>query len=159
MTTTKLRAVPVHRAGAAAALAGVLAFAVAPVPASAQQQDTAAVVRSVTATAEDLTVTLPAQITGDDMLDMEIVTADGDEVGEIVDLLIADDGSIDRAIAEVGGFLGIGERFVAIPLDRMTFDAEEEDDLIVDLGRTEIENLSSYEQVEQGWRPAPDTEG
>jgi hypothetical protein len=152
MTTTRRRATSPRRAGTAAALAGALAvvFAAAPAPA---QDDAAAVVRSVTATAEGLTVTLPARVTGDAMLEMEIVTADGDEVGEIEDLLLADDGSIDRAIAEVGGFLGIGESYVAVPLDRMTLDAEAEDELIVDLGRGEIENLPSFEQAEQGWRP------
>jgi hypothetical protein len=153
MITTRRRATSPHRAGTGAVLAGALALALAAAPAPAQD-DAAAVVRSVTATAEDLTVTLPARVTGDAMLEMEIVTADGDEVGEIEDLLIADDGSIDRAIAEVGGFLGIGESYVAVPLDRMTFDAEAEDELIVDLGRGEIENLPSFEQVEQGWRPS-----
>lgn len=43
------------------------------------------------------------------------------QVGDINDVLVGRDGRIDYVIVGVGGFLGIGEKNVAIPFDRVTF--------------------------------------
>jgi sporulation protein YlmC with PRC-barrel domain len=42
-----------------------------------------------------------------------------ERVGEVDDLIIAPDSSISYAIIGVGGFLGLGERQVAIPVSRL----------------------------------------
>lgn len=45
----------------------------------------------------------------------------GDEdVGEISELLLTDAGTLDRAVIDVGGFLGLGERPVAVDFDALT---------------------------------------
>jgi sporulation protein YlmC with PRC-barrel domain len=41
-----------------------------------------------------------------------------DKVGDVDDLIIAPDSSVSYAIIGVGGFLGLGERQVAIPVSR-----------------------------------------
>jgi sporulation protein YlmC with PRC-barrel domain len=41
-----------------------------------------------------------------------------ERVGEVDDLIIAPDSSISYAIIGVGGFLGLGERQVAVPVNR-----------------------------------------
>ncbi len=41
-----------------------------------------------------------------------------DKVGDVDDLIIAPDSSVSYAIIGVGGFLGLGERQVAIPVNR-----------------------------------------
>lgn len=163
MLTSKFAFLPVERHGrATVAFAALLTLSLAAVPATAQTADAdaaeAPIHRSVTTSAEDFTVTLDARLTAEHLLDMDVVTSDGDEVGEVVDLLLADDGAADRVIVEAGGFLGMGESHVAIELERMTLDAEEEDELIVDLGRTDIEGLPSYEEVERGWRRVGDSQ-
>jgi sporulation protein YlmC with PRC-barrel domain len=43
-----------------------------------------------------------------------------DKVGDVEDLIIAPDSSVSYAIIGVGGFLGLGERQVAIPINRFT---------------------------------------
>ncbi len=43
-----------------------------------------------------------------------------DKVGDVEDLIIAPDSSVSYAIIGVGGFLGLGERQVAIPVNRFT---------------------------------------
>jgi sporulation protein YlmC with PRC-barrel domain len=40
-------------------------------------------------------------------------------IGDVNDLIIADDGSITNAVVGVGGFLGIGEKNVAVPFDEL----------------------------------------
>ena len=42
-----------------------------------------------------------------------------DKVGDVDDLIIAPDSSASYAIIGVGGFLGLGERQVAIPVNRL----------------------------------------
>jgi sporulation protein YlmC with PRC-barrel domain len=42
------------------------------------------------------------------------------KVGKIGDLIIAPDGSISVAILDVGGFLGLASRHVAIPVEQFT---------------------------------------
>lgn len=44
-----------------------------------------------------------------------------DSIGEIDDLVIAADGRISHSVLGVGGFLGIGEKNVAIPLSEIKF--------------------------------------
>jgi sporulation protein YlmC with PRC-barrel domain len=41
-----------------------------------------------------------------------------EKVGDVDDLIIAPDSSVSYAIIGVGGFLGLGERQVAIPVNR-----------------------------------------
>ena len=43
-----------------------------------------------------------------------------DKVGDVEDLIIAPDSSVSYAIIGVGGFLGLGERQVAIPVNQFT---------------------------------------
>jgi sporulation protein YlmC with PRC-barrel domain len=42
------------------------------------------------------------------------------KVGKVGDLIIAPDGSISVAILDVGGFLGVASRHVAIPVEQFT---------------------------------------
>jgi predicted outer membrane protein/sporulation protein YlmC with PRC-barrel domain len=44
---------------------------------------------------------------------------DSDNIGEINDLVVSEEGSITHAIVGVGGFLGIGEKDVAVPFDEL----------------------------------------
>jgi sporulation protein YlmC with PRC-barrel domain len=41
-------------------------------------------------------------------------------IGDINDVLIANDGKVNAVVIGVGGFLGVGEKNVAIPFDRLT---------------------------------------
>ena len=58
---------------------------------------------------------------------------DWDDVGEISDIILGNNGEIDAVIADIGGFLGIGERTVAVNMDDLQFvsDGEDADDYFV----------------------------
>ena len=43
-----------------------------------------------------------------------------EKVGEIGSLLLNADGTIERAVIDVGGFLGMGEKQVAVTFDELT---------------------------------------
>jgi PRC-barrel domain len=55
------------------------------------------------------------------VLGIEVRSA-GKTIGRVVDLLARPDGSIEAAIIEYGGFLGIGARKVAIPWRELRFE-------------------------------------
>lgn len=64
-----------------------------------------------TATIEDLTT--------EDLTGARVYGPGDEDVGEIGELLLTDDGQLDRAVIDVGGFLGIGERHVAVTFDEL----------------------------------------
>ena len=53
------------------------------------------------------------------ILDKSVYNDKNEKVGDVDDLIIAPDSSISYAIIGVGGFLGLGERRVAIPVSRL----------------------------------------
>jgi sporulation protein YlmC with PRC-barrel domain len=51
----------------------------------------------------------------------KLVHNDRDErVGQVDDIIVAPDKSISYAIVSVGGYLGLGEHYVAIPFNQLT---------------------------------------
>src|SRR5690606_23881776 len=57
-------------------------------------------------------------ISAENAVGREVATAGGEDLGEIEELIFAESGEVEAAIVEVGGFLGIGAREIAIPWDR-----------------------------------------
>lgn len=49
------------------------------------------------------------------------LSPDWDDVGEISDIIIGGSGDIDAVLVDIGGFLGIGERTVAVNMDSLQF--------------------------------------
>jgi sporulation protein YlmC with PRC-barrel domain len=64
------------------------------------------------------------QISVNDFMGQAIYTADNQSIGDINDLLVQNDGGVIAAVVGVGGFLGIGEKNVAIPFDKITITRE-----------------------------------
>ncbi len=55
-----------------------------------------------------------------------VVNEENRTVGEVHDLMISPAGGPITAVLSVGGFLGIGERYVAVPLSDLRWNAERE---------------------------------
>jgi sporulation protein YlmC with PRC-barrel domain len=51
----------------------------------------------------------------------DVKTPTGDKLGDVKELAIDSNGRVSYAVLSVGGFLGMGERFVAVPWDSLTF--------------------------------------
>ncbi|WP_138469392.1 PRC-barrel domain-containing protein [Poseidonocella sp. HB161398] len=71
------------------------------------------------------------------------------DVGEIGDVLMSQDGQIEAILVDVGGFLGIGEKQVAISMDKLEFvpdTAAAQDWMVVFTSdRETLENAPAYE--------------
>jgi hypothetical protein len=65
-----------------------------------------------------LTTSLPAQgITVSSWYKQSVYDLSDNKIGEIVDILLASDGKVSVLILGAGGFLGMGEKDVAVPFD------------------------------------------
>ncbi|WP_213215587.1 PRC-barrel domain-containing protein [Roseibium polysiphoniae] len=80
---------------------------------------------------------------------------DADTVGDINDIVIGENGETQAVIVGVGGFLGIGEKDVAIDFNRLSMSANEDDEIRVtsDVTKEELDGASQYERPDHvpGW--------
>jgi sporulation protein YlmC with PRC-barrel domain len=58
-----------------------------------------------------------ATISAQELMNATVYGADNENVGEVGDVILSQDGKIDAVVLDVGGFLGLGEKPVAIGFD------------------------------------------
>jgi len=78
--------------------------------------------------------------------------ADEDKIGDVKDLVLDEEGGIKTVVVDVGGFLGIGAKPVALDLDqiRLMTSVEDQNDntprLYVDMSKEQLEELPEYQE-------------
>ncbi len=68
---------------------------------------------------QPLAAASPTHIMGSDLLGTTVYGANNENIGEIDDIVLERDGGIAAVVVGVGGFLGIGEKNVAIPFQAL----------------------------------------
>jgi sporulation protein YlmC with PRC-barrel domain len=114
---------------------------------STEEQSTMAQTASDDAAAQDLLDDMQrAALTADDLEGKAVIGSDGDRVGEISDLVLTNDGKIEKVIVDVGGFLGIGEKPVAMSFDELRISKDENGGLSVRTDQTEssLKNMEKW---------------
>jgi len=78
-----------------------------------------------------------------------VYSAAKENVGDINDLLVDPDGHVKAAVIGVGGFLGMGEKDVAVPLDRlhMTKDENGTDYLTISSTKDELQAATAFDRT------------
>jgi sporulation protein YlmC with PRC-barrel domain len=61
------------------------------------------------------------QMMASDLIGTRVVSANNESIGDINDVIVDRNGQAVAAVVGVGGFLGIGEKDVAIPFDSLEF--------------------------------------
>ncbi len=62
----------------------------------------------------------PADLTADRLTGARVYGANGEDIGEVDELLSSEDGTtVDKLVVDVGGFLGMGEREVAVTMEEL----------------------------------------
>ncbi len=93
----------------------------------------------------------PEMLTAENLTSAEVYDGRDERIGEVADLVVDDSGKITDVVLDVGGFLGIGEKRVALPLSEVEImHADSNGALRVYVTQTE-------EQLEQ--MPAVEIEG
>lgn len=87
-----------------------------------------------------------------------------DDIGEINDVILARDGTTGAVLVDIGGFLGMGERQVAVDMSAIKFvsDGATTDNaadffLVMNAARTDLEAAPVYGMAADGTAPMADT--
>jgi predicted outer membrane protein len=97
--------------------------------------------------------TMAEPVSADALIGITVYGADNENIGEISDVILSNDsadGTIDAVIIDVGGFLGIGEKPVAMGFDALEIRADED-------GRLYAYSRYGQEQLEGAPEYDPDT--
>jgi len=119
-------------------LLAATALAFAPLVVAAQQ---AVDVTAYREAEDDDLIVQPFNLTVDQIEDMDLKDAGGDEIGEVDDVLIDAAGQPVAVTIEVGGVLGIGDREVVLGLDQLKL---MDDHFVTDADKATIEALPDW---------------
>lgn len=87
-------------------------------PATTPTEDTAQA--PAAAGDEYLTAQSDQQISANTYIGQSVYNSADESIGKISDLIMEKSGGIDAAVIGVGGFLGIGEKWVAVPFEKIS---------------------------------------
>jgi hypothetical protein len=89
---------------------------------------------------------------GSKLLGATVYGPDNASIGEVNDVLIGNDGKIRAVVIGVGGFLGVGEKSVAVPLDALNITRKPEssaiDKIAVSYSKDELKNAPKFAYFE-----------
>ncbi|MGH6860372.1 MAG: PRC-barrel domain-containing protein [Phyllobacterium sp.] len=97
-------------------------------------------------------VASPGQVLTSGLVGQAVYNGSGDDavsIGEVTDVVLDPDGVAQAALVGVGGFLGVGEKDVAIGLDRLSW-AEKPDKkrwLVIDASKEELEKAPAFDRA------------
>ncbi len=81
-------------------------------------------------------VSFSGDISAKQLLDENVMNGARENIGDINDILIDREGKVAAVIVGVGGFLGMGEKDVALPYDQLTFGKDDNDELVIGTNAT-----------------------
>ncbi len=116
-------------------------------------QDPAATTTSPDTTAaidkSTLTKMPGTEIRAEEMMGTTVYGADDARVGEIGDVVLSPDGKVDAYVVDVGGFLGIGEKEVAVSGDNLAFmqDADGNKYLYTTFTKEQLDAAAAYDKA------------
>ena len=97
---------------------------------------------------EEATMVDAGTFTSEELTGKRVYGETDEDIGEISNVVLTSSGTVDKIIVDVGGFLGIGEKSVALSADELNFSRESDSDNItvsVNMTKEELEQLPTYE--------------
>ncbi|ESR22412.1 PRC-barrel domain-containing protein [Lutibaculum baratangense] len=91
------------------------------------------------------------ELLASDLMSVNVQNAEGENLGSIKDVLITEDRGVQAVVIGIGGFLGIGEKDVAINYDQVERSRDENGELVLTLNATreELENAPQFVSLEE----------
>jgi sporulation protein YlmC with PRC-barrel domain len=101
----------------------------------------------------------PGEVLASSLIGSTVENPTGESLGDINDVVLSDQGTIDGIVIGVGGFLGIGEKDVAVNFDAIEKTVDADGNIVLTLNTTaeELEAAPQYVTV-AGLRQQADTE-
>ena len=94
--------------------------------------------------------TIPGGLSADKLIGADILNPSGDEIGSVKDLVVGPDNKINKAIIQVGGFLGVGSKNVAVDIDQLKQGGKKKG-FVTSMTKEELKTLPEYKQVSGNW--------
>ena len=82
------------------------------------------------------------------IIDQMVKNVQGEELGEVDDLIMSRNGKIKKVILSVGGFLGVGDRLVAVPFKSLQIG--EKGDIVYNVTKQQLENHPVFSYRREG---------
>lgn len=99
---------------------------------------------------------------GTNLMGADVMSAANEDIGDVNDVLFDMQGQGVAIVVGVGGFLGIGEKNVAVPFERLTVSRDDEgDDIVISLDTTrdELNAAPEFQTLEDNATASTTTEG
>jgi sporulation protein YlmC with PRC-barrel domain len=98
----------------------------------------------------ELTTDQRDALTADDLQGLSVYDSNDESIGEISELVLSDNGDISKVVIDVGGFLGLGEKPVAVPFEEITL--RDGGDDMTDTLRATTDHSSEALEGMQEWK-------
>ena len=101
-------------------------------------------------------VFVKASVSASDLLGTTVLDAKDESIGEVGDVIVSENGDVEAYIVDVGGFLGIGEKPVALDASQLDILKGSDGSLVVRTSFTEEELSSHAAYSEKDYKSNPD---
>lgn len=88
--------------------------------------------------------------TAEELIDSTVIGVDGEQIAEVSDLVLGANNEVTDVLVNVGGFLGIGQKVVALDVNSLQVTQDESGDtmIVTNLTEEQLENMASFEATE-----------
>ena len=119
-------------------------------PAPAEKMATPPVTTVAPTTPKFVDAQAGGQMLSSDLIGTDVVTATDEKLGDISDILFEKDGQAVAAVIDVGGFLGIGAKPVAVSFDSLTMaPTDSGQKIVVAMTKEELNNAPQFKTLEE----------
>lgn len=98
-----------------------------------------------------MTAVTPDQLTADNLIGRTVYSANDENIGEVGDVLLSGDNKVEGFVLDVGGFLGMGEKHVAISPENLDIRADANGELTIFTRFTEDQLEAQREYSKEDW--------
>ncbi|WP_321500038.1 PRC-barrel domain-containing protein [Breoghania sp.] len=98
----------------------------------------------------------PSVLSADEMIGTVVYGADGNDLGDVSDVIVSPEGELVAYIIDVGGFLGLGEKPVALDASNVEVTKDAEGELSIHIGVTEKELKAYPTYSEEAYKANPE---
>ena len=97
--------------------------------------------RAATTAATPATMIQPDEMRASKVMGSTVYDVQNRSIGSVKDLILGKDGKVDKVVLDVGSFLGMGGKFVAVPLSDVKTDHNR---LTLDRSKEQLQQMTEY---------------
>jgi sporulation protein YlmC with PRC-barrel domain len=80
-----------------------------------------------------------------DVIGKKVQDPEGKTLGDIKDLVLNSEGDIEYAVLDFGGFLGVGDKYFAVPWEALQMTADQKK-IVLDVHKKDLKNAPGFDK-------------